>query len=696
MFIATLQQHPFLRLLLPLIIGIACGDAFPHAVPVIVWASVLLFSCLFLFFSYFIRWKFPFGLSLFTLLATTGFALASDHLANTSLPVTSHASIYQVTINQMPERKARSILCPATVTHIQKADSTLGTPRHRPQVLLYLQPDSMAATLKRGDRLWIQARILPPANKGIPHEFDYARFLQRRGISGTAFVPTGRWQKTGHDSLRTFRQKATDQREKIVDLYRRMGFQGDELAVLSALTVGDKEELSEEIIETYSVTGASHVLALSGLHIGFLYALLWFLAAPLWRRWRLLKLPLLTFIVLLLWGFAFLTGLSPSVVRSVCMFSILTLSHLQHEKAVSVNTLAATAFFMLLVHPMWLFDVGFQLSFVAVASILMFYPKLNRLYSGDHWIIRKVWGLMSVSIAAQIGTAPLVIFYFSRFSTHFLFTNLWVIPMVSLVLYASVFLLLLSPFTALQAAVAPYVGKLIEMQNHVLQQIEQWPYASFDRLSLDVCEVLLIYLILLFIYRYQKLRISANAYALVSMILIFCAYHTITLISQTPHKSIAFYNVQDCPSVHCLTNGPQSWLVCADSLPRPQWLCQSLSSHWNRMGLDVPKILTGHHDGPSLNLHDNILTYGGKRICLLNDNRWRGKSATHPLPIDYLYISRGYHGGITELTSLFHIRTVILDGSLSPYFHKKITADCSKLGIRYHLLEREGHIQVLL
>ncbi len=384
------------------------------------------------------------------------------------------------------------------------------------------------------------------------------------------------------------------------------------------------------------------------------------------------------------------------MVRSVCMFSILTLSHLQHEKAVSANTLAATAFFMLLVHPMWLFDVGFQLSFVAVASILMFYPKLNRLYSGDHWIIRKVWGLMSVSIAAQIGTAPLVIFYFSRFSTHFLFTNLWVIPMVSLVLYASVILLLLSPFTALQAAVAPYVGKLIEMQNHVLQQIEQWPYASFDRLSLDVCEVLLIYLILLFIYRYQKLRISANAYALVSMILIFCAYHTITLISRTPHKSIAFYNVQDCPSVHCLTNGPRSWLVCADSLPRSQWLCQSLSSHWNRMGLDVPKILTGHHDGPSLNLHDNILTYGGKRICLLNDNRWRGKSATHPLPIDYLYISRGYHGGITELTSLFHIRTVILDGSLSPYFHKKITADCLKLGIRYHLLEREGHIQVLL
>ena len=673
MFIAALQQHPFLRLLLPLVIGIVCGDAFPHAVPMMVWTGILAVSCICLFVSYLINWKHLFGLLLFILLVTTGFGLAAKHLADTSLPASQHASIYQITINQTPEQKERSILCPAVIIRIQQADSTLETPHPCPQVLLYLQPDSAAASLKRGDQLWIQAHILPPANKGLPHEFDYARFLQRRGISGTAFVPTGRWQKVGHDFLRTFRQKAADQQEKIVNLYRRLGFQGDELAVLSALTVGDKDELSEDIIETYSITGASHVLALSGLHIGFLYALFWLLMAPLWKRWRLLKLPLLTFIVLLLWGFAFLTGLSPSVVRSVCMFSILTLSH-----------------------PMWLFDVGFQLSFVAVASILMFYPKLNRLYSGDHWIIRKVWGLMSVSIAAQIGTAPLVIFYFSRFSTHFLFTNLWVIPMVSLVLYASVFLLLLSPFTALQAAVAPYVGKLVEIQNHVLQQIEHWPYASFDHLSLDVCEVLFIYLIFLLIYRYQKLPIPANAYVLLSTVLIFCTYHTAARISQAPRKSIAFYNVQGCPSVHCLTDGARSWLVCADSLPRSQWFCQSLSSHWNRMRLEPPKILTGHHTGAAINLHDNILRYEGKRICLLNDNRWRGKSAARPLPVDYLYIARGYQGGISELTSLFRIQTVILDGSLSPYSRKKITEDCLKQGIRYRLLDQEGHIQILL
>ena len=345
MFIAALQQHPFLRLLLPLVIGIVCGDAFPHAVPMIVCLGIMVLLAFLLPVCFFMNWKYWFGGFLFLLIITTGYTLAARQLSDTAFPISNRPAIYQVTIN----------LCPAVVTLTSSKDSALTSVHNHPQVLLYFQQDSIAATLKRGDRLWIHARIAPPPHKGIPHEFDYARFLQRRGISGTSFIPSGHWQKAGHDSLRTFRQKAAD----------------DELAILSALTVGDKDDLSEDIIETYSITGASHVLALSGLHIGFLYALLWFLTAPIWKRFRYLKLPSLALIIILLWGFAFLTGLSPSVVRSVCMFSILTLSHLQPEKSISANTLAATAFFMLIIHPMWLFDVGFQLSFAAVTSILL-------------------------------------------------------------------------------------------------------------------------------------------------------------------------------------------------------------------------------------------------------------------------------------------------------------------------------------
>ena len=148
--------------------------------------------------------------------------------------------------------------------------------------------------------------------------------------------------------------------------------------------------------------------------------------------------------------FCFFTGLSSSVVRSVVMFSLLAFAGLQLEKPLTLNTLAATAFLMLLCKPVWLFDVGFQLSFSAVAAIVLVQPKLYALWKVDNRFLRYLWGLMTVSVAAQLGTAPLVIFYFSRFSTHFLLTNLWVIPMVSLVLYSAVFLLMLTPLPFVQ------------------------------------------------------------------------------------------------------------------------------------------------------------------------------------------------------------------------------------------------------
>lgn len=250
--------------------------------------------------------------------------------------------------------------------------------------LFYFPKDSAAYSLKRGDELLVCTRLSPPANNGNPDEFDYARYLLRKGISGTAYVRAGHWCAIGCDSTLTFRQQALECRSRLVALYRDMGFRGDELAVLSALTIGDKEELSESIVETYSVAGASHVLALSGLHIGFISALLLFVLSPLWIRWRFLKPFLFLSVILLLWGFAFLTGLSSSVVRAVVMCSFGLLSMLIPAcRKLTLNTLGVTAFLMLLFNPVWLFDVGFQLSFSAVAAIVLLQPGLYGCYGEE-------------------------------------------------------------------------------------------------------------------------------------------------------------------------------------------------------------------------------------------------------------------------------------------------------------------------
>ena len=693
MIIDGWQRHPFLRLLMPLVVGILCGDAFPHVFSV--WEYVAGFLLFLFIISRYKHTGWGYGAAVYLLLGGMGFCSMSWQLEKTVFPFSGKAAVYRVCICEHPEEKERSMLCKVSLMGEIGQDTVTNYSRS-PLFLVYFPKDSATATLCRGDELLIYTRLAPPANNGNPDEFDYARYLKRKGCSGTAYVAAGHWRKTGHGVSRSFGQIALDYREKVVGLYRSLGFKGDELAVLSALTVGDKDELSDDIVETYSVAGASHVLALSGLHIGFLYALLWFVLCPLWRRWQRLKPFLLLLLVFFLVSFAFFTGLSSSVVRSVVMFSLLALAGLQPEKPLTLNTLAATAFLMLLCKPVWLFDIGFQLSFSAVVAIVLVQPKLYALWKVDNRFLRYVWGLMTVSVAAQLGTAPLVAFYFSRFSTHFLLTNLWVIPVVSLILYSAVFLLILTPLPFVQHLFARVVEALVHIQNEVLHWVECLPGAAVDGIWLDIRGVLLLYLFFGMAY-YGLLRFTArNVCFSLLVLLAVVSWHSFSMVSNAPRRAIAFYSVRGCPVVHCMTDSRCSWLACADSLPDVSRLHRALSPHWNRLHLDYPRLVAGDYSTSALSVRGRIVCYAGKRICLLCDGRWKNKKSSRPLSVDYLYISKGYQGGIEELASLFSVGMVILDVSLSDYYQNRIVNDCIRLGIPYLSLSQKGSYRILL
>lgn len=637
MIIDSWQRHPFLRLLMPLVVGILCGDAFPHVLSA--WEYVAGFLLFLFIIGRYKHTGWVYGAAVYLFLGGTGFCLMSWQQGKTVFPFSGKPAVYRVCIREHPEERERSILCRVALLGEVEQDTVTGCPRNH-LFLAYFPKDSATVTLCRGDELLVSTRLAPPANNGNPDEFDYARYLRRKGYSGTAYVADGHWRKTGHDASRTVSQVALDYREKVIGLYRSLGFETDELAVLAALTVGDKEELSDDIVETYSVSGASHVLALSGLHIGFLYALLLFVLRPLWRRWRRLKPLLLLLLVLFLVSFAFFTGLSSSVVRSVIMFSLLAFAGLQPEKPLTLNTLAATAFLMLLCKPVWLFDVGFQLSFSAVAAIVLVQPKLYALWKVDNRFLRYLWGLMTVSVAAQLGTAPLVIFYFSRFSTHFLLTNLWVIPMVSLVLYSAVFLLMLTPLPFVQHLFARVVEALVHVQNEVLRWIERLPGAAVDDIWLDIWGVLLVYLFLgMAYYGFLRLTVRRVCFALLALLAVV-SWHSLSIMSNASRQGIAFYSVRGCPVVHCMADNRHSWLACADSLPDMPCLCRALSPHWNRLRLETPRLVAGDYTTSGLSMRNQIVSYAGKRICLLSDNRWRNKSSSHPLSVDYLYVYR--------------------------------------------------------
>lgn len=634
-----------------------------------------------------------FGCILYLFVFLGGAGGINQALQQTLYSFSEQKCVYRAVVSEQPEPKEHSFLCRAFLE--ERQDSVCTMPVNR-KVLLYISKDSLSEGLRSGDELIFFAHVSPPSNNGNPDEFDYARYLRYKGISGIAFVVSGNWKITGYRFSRSCRQIALEYRDRILDQYRALKFNPDEFAVLAALTVGYKEELSEDIRETYSVSGASHVLALSGLHIGFLYMMLLFFLKWLPGNTFGVRLFRAVVIITALWGFAFFTGLSPSVVRSVIMFSLLALSVLSRRTGISLNTLALTACIMLVVHPFWLFDVGFQLSFSAVAAILLLYPWLFRQLPVGNSLLKKVWALMSVSLAAQIGTAPLVLLYFSRFPTHFLLTNLLVIPLVSGIMYATVALLVLTPFPMLYTGFSVVVRSLVDWLNTMVRWVEHLPLASIDRVWIYPTEAFAFYLVLLIGIRYKVVRSLKCLYVFGICILAMGSFHWVSRMMDRPVQSIVFYNVRGCPVVHCIEACGKSWLAYADSIPDERRLSRAVAGYWNRLHLDVPVAITDNFHSSGFWMQDHLLMFGNKRICMVSDNRWRNKTVAESLNIDYLYVCKGYTGKLESLVGLFHCREVILDSSLSAYYKEAYSEECRRLGLHFISLSDEGSVRFLL
>ena len=374
----------------------------------------------------------------------------------------------------------------------------------------YLHKDQRSRTLRIGDGLRIRSRIEPNSDwrRGT---FDYRRYLEVHGFTGRTFVAGWKWQKAqislgGLSRLERTRLFFLQQRSRLLERLRVSGLADDGYAVVAAMALGDKTALTHDLKEVYSQTGASHVLALSGLHLGIVYTLISLLAVG--RRWRSLS-QLLT--VVAIWAFVFLVGMSVSVVRSAVMISAYALLSLGHRDKMSVNTLAFTAILVLMANPYALFDVGFQMSYLAVFSILLWVPLLDSVFSPKylqtHPVVRWLWSLVGVSIAAQMGVAPLTAYYFGQFSAYFLLTNFIVIPATTLILYLSMTVLVVP-------SLAYLLIYIVGLLNAVLLYVSQWPGASISGLHPSVLQTCMAYVVIFAVYlllvRLTYIRASAK------------------------------------------------------------------------------------------------------------------------------------------------------------------------------------------
>ena len=360
------------------------------------------------------------------------------------------------------------------------------------RVLLYLQKDSVSMPVM-GDVLMVQTQVRRGGQLG---DFDYGMYLRRQGLAGSCWANRRNWQVIGHEEDRSLLTIAKRCQYRLHEQYRQMGIEGKELGILSALTLGYRENLDKDVQRSFSVSGAMHVLAVSGLHTGIVWGIVvWLLTLggwfkPLWEeKWKRWLLNIIA--IVLIWMYAFVTGLSPSVMRSALMLSFWALSGLLEKQISRWNPLFSAAMIILIINPLALWSVSFQLSFAAVAGIMLIGQKMQRSISFKGRMLQYVGGLLMVSVAAQIATMPLTMHYFGQTSNYFALTNLVVIPMAGVLLVLGFGTLAMS-----WCVIGEWLGVATKWCTWLLREVVEWieglPFST-TQISLESVSVFCLY-----------------------------------------------------------------------------------------------------------------------------------------------------------------------------------------------------------
>jgi competence protein ComEC len=362
-------------------------------------------------------------------------------------------------------------------------------------ILLNIKKDSLVNSFKVDEILSVKTvfkELIPPLN---PHQFNYKNYLAKQGIHQQLFLANSQIINVGFKIL-TLKGISANFRNTIQESLKKHRFKANELAVIKALLLGQRQDISKQLITDYSRAGAIHILAVSGLHVGIILLILSWLFKPLekFKRGVLFKTVLIVFF---LWMFAFVAGLSASVVRAVTMFTFLAVGLSFKRKNIVQFSLISSMFFLLIVKPMFLFDVGFQLSYLAVFGIIWVQPKLDEFWKPKLKIVHKIWQLITVSIAAQVGILPLSLFYFHQFPGLFIASNLVIIPFLGTILIGGVIVIFLSLLGFLPQFVADFYGFLISLMNSFVSWISTQEQFLLKEISMSFLMMLTFYSMLI-------------------------------------------------------------------------------------------------------------------------------------------------------------------------------------------------------
>ena len=624
-----------LRVIPPFLIGVVSTS---FVVELVVWNySALIFSfsmigtflLLGLIVGFFTRKGSFFGIAVWAFMVALGAGLTlsiSDSIFEEHVSATHQkSSTYIIQIDDEPIVKTNSVKVTAELT--DKDYSKFG------RVLLYFKRDTISERLKYGQIVAVQTRLNPVENQGNPNEFNYKRYLRFHRISNRGYVKSEGFRilASGHSGIQGLLFKT---RRSLINILESAGLRENQLSVASALILGYRAELDKELMSAYAGAGATHVLAVSGLHVGIVYVILNFLLKFMDKK-RSTKITKTVLLVFLLFGYAGLTGLSASVFRAATMFSFVAIGKVLKRDTNIFNTLAASAFCLIAYDPMIIMQVGFQLSYAAVIGIVLIQPRLFKLYAFNNRLLDWAWSITCVSIAAQIATFPLGLLYFHQFPNLFLVSNLLVIPAAAIILYIGFSLFVLSFWEPTLKLCGFILDRIIYGLNWVVVKIESIPYSVLTGIDISTLETLMIYFIIATTLIFISLKIRKALYLSLVVTCLFTTLQIIEVYQQRSQRFLTIYNVRGETAIGLFNGTNVQFISSRELFENEQSMLFHVQHHWWNKGVSEIEFTE-----LSDSLFNRVITWNGLSFSIVDlktDKSKTVKSLNSKLDFVYLH-----------------------------------------------------------
>jgi len=494
-------------------------------------------------------------------------------------------------------------------------------------VIQYFEKDSAVFKLNYGDCILQKAYFTPVAPPLNPHEFNYSRYLAHNGIYHQSYLKAKHWKYIGKNTGYPLLKISYQVKDYLLKKLENTGIYKDGFALISALLLGMSDNLDADTLKNFSAAGTMHVLCVSGLHVGIFFLLLNYLLAFLDKKksGRWLKALL---ILLSIWFYAMLTGLAPSVLRASTMFSVIIIAKLIKKHSCIYNTILFSAILLIIIDPQIITKLGFWLSYLAVLGIVYLYPLLYDLLKFKNKYIEKIWALACVSLAAQIATSPLSIYFFNQFPNYFLFSNIIVVPLVTIIVYMSVGLLLFSFVPYLSSFVVFILSFLLKTLQFIVNLIESLPYST-SVMVINQTQLILLYIFILFLILYfEKIKPIYLKSALICLFLIFAISSFNKIKNQTDEK-LTLYSINKSFALELKSGNNAVFIADSTLLKKQHLLSYHVKTNQLKTGIknviEIPLEKLGLSDSLyNLNTYllKNYICFGNNKFVVINDNKY--------------------------------------------------------------------------